>query len=82
MPSQCHDHEVCLKMFEKLSEYIDNELDAVTCEDIEAHASTCISCKVCLETLKRTIDLCRHSGTRTVPEAFSSRLMEAIARLK
>jgi hypothetical protein len=68
-------------MFERLSEYIDNELDTLTCEDIETHASTCISCKVCLETLKRTIDLCKSSGSRTVPKEFSHRLMETISQI-
>ena len=29
-------------MFEKLSEYIDKELDDVTCKDIEKHAQDCI----------------------------------------
>jgi len=82
MPNECHDHKACMQMFEKLSEYLDNELDTITCEDIETHASTCISCKVCLETLKRTIDLCKSSGSRPVPKEFSDRLMEAIAHLK
>ena len=33
-----HDHQHCLEMFEKLSEYIDGELDHATCEEIERHA--------------------------------------------
>ena len=82
MSNNCHDHEDCIKMFERLSEYLDNELDTMTCEDIETHASTCISCKVCLGTLKRTIDLCKSSGAPPVPEEFSHRLMETIAHLR
>ena len=51
-----HDHKDCLTMFEKLSEYIDRELDEVTCKDIEKHAKKCVPCNVCLETLKRTVE--------------------------
>ena len=81
MPSKCHDPDDCIKMFERLSEYLDNEVDAPTCENIETHASTCISFKVYLETLKRTIDLCKSSGSRPVPKEFSHRLMDAIDQL-
>lgn len=81
MPSECHDHKDCIKMFERLSEYLDNELDTMTCKDIETHASTCISCKVCLQTLKRTVDLCKSSGSQPVPKEFSRRLMGAISNL-
>ncbi len=30
-----HDRRDCLAMFAKLSEYLDNELDELTCKDIE-----------------------------------------------
>ena len=26
-----HDHKHCLELFQKLSEYLDNELDEITC---------------------------------------------------
>lgn len=81
MTSDCHDHKSCLEMFEKLSEYLDNELDSMTCEDIERHAAACISCKVCMETLKRTVDLCKNLDAPPVPETFSRRLRETIAHL-
>lgn len=78
MSEGCHDHKSCIEMFQKLSEYLDNELDQMSCEDIEEHAAKCISCKVCLETLKRTISLCRHMEAKAVPESFSSRLKETL----
>ena len=73
-PHHTHDPEKCRWMFEKLSEYIDNELDEVTCKDIERHAEDCIPCRVCLGTLKRTIELCRNMEDKPVPEDVSSRL--------
>ena len=76
-----HDSQQCRWMFERLSEYIDNELDEVTCKDIEQHAVDCIPCQVCLGTLKRTIEMCKRMEPEPVPAAFSIRLKEMIERL-
>ena len=73
-----HSHENCLALFERLSEYIDRELDAPTCKDIEAHIKACKPCQVCLETLKQTVDLCKNLESRQVPETFSVKLRGAI----
>jgi proteasome lid subunit RPN8/RPN11 len=69
-------------MFEKLSEYIDNELDAATCKDVERHAKDCIPCQVCLGTLKRTIEMCKNTEPEPVPEMVSERLKEFIETLQ
>ena len=77
-----HNPAQCRWMFEKLSEYIDNELDAATCKDIERHAKDCIPCQVCLGTLKRTIDMCKQTEPEPVPEMVSARLREFIKTLQ
>ena len=76
-----HDHRHCHELFEKLSEYLDNELDEVTCRDIEKHIEECVPCFVCLQTLKRTIDLCKQTVNKSVPEDFSTRLKEVIQNM-
>jgi len=76
-----HRHETCLALFAKLSEYIDRELDAPTCQEIEAHINACQPCLVCLNTLKQTVALCRKLEHRQVPETFTARLKTAIADL-
>ena len=77
-----HQHrKQCIAMFEKLSEYIDNELDDVTCKDIEKHAKECIQCHTCLETLKRTIEICKGMEKKPVPALFSHRLKEIVKEL-
>jgi hypothetical protein len=78
MTSDQHDHSHCLSMFEKLSEYIDNELDEMTCRDIERHVEECVPCKICLETLKRTVKLCNKVDSIPVPESVSLKLKELI----
>lgn len=81
MNDHSHDRKICLEMFAKLSEYIDNELDDLTCRDIERHARECIRCQTCLETLKRSIELCRNADDKPVPKTFSLRLKEVIQSL-
>jgi anti-sigma factor RsiW len=76
-----HNHADCMKMFSRLSEYIDNELDEVTCQDIEKHMADCKPCQICLETLKRTVALCRNMKDQPVPEAFSLRLKALLHNL-
>lgn len=74
MINEQHNHRHCLELFEKLSEYIDNELDEPTCKEIERHIKECILCRICLETLKRSVDICRHTETRTMPAPLSRRI--------
>lgn len=81
MTSEKDDHKHCLSMFEKLSEYIDNELDDSTCQDIERHLEECIPCKICLVTLKRTVKLCKEMESNPVPETFSKKLKELIQNM-
>jgi RNA polymerase sigma-70 factor (ECF subfamily) len=73
-----HDHEQCRAFFEKLSEYIDEELDQHSCDVIEAHLRQCPPCQTCLATLKQTVALCRKLKTASVPEEFSQRLRAMI----
>ena len=81
MTSDNHHHKHCLEMFEKLSEYIDGELDRVTCAEIEKHAKSCVACFSCMETLKRTVALCKNVDDRPVPREFSQRLKEIIQNI-
>ena len=76
-----HDHQHCLEMFEKLSEYIDGELDHATCEEIEKHADNCVACFSCMETLKKTVALCKNTKEQPVPQEFSRKLKEIIGNL-
>ena len=77
-----HPHH-CLAQFEKLSEYLDREVNEITCQDIERHAKECIACHVCLETLKRTVLLCHtlEKDEKPVPDGFSRRLKKTINAL-
>lgn len=81
MTAECR-HEICLSLFEKMSDYIDRELDEATCQDIERHASECFACKVCLETLKRTVALCHEMEPSPVPPSLTERLRIALENIQ
>lgn len=68
------EHRHCLELFEKLSEYIDQELESETRRHVEAHVAECLTCSECLQTLKQTIALCRQTEEQSVPAAFSRKL--------
>lgn len=73
-----HPHQNCIAFFERLSEYIDKELDPLTREHITSHIKACKPCRVCLDTLKRTVNLCNRMERHQVPEAFSLKLKQVI----
>ena len=81
MSSNGHDHKHCLKLFEKLSEYIDGELDHATRSEIKQHAEDCVACFSCLETLKRTVALCKNVEDKPIPLNLSEKLKEIINRI-
>lgn len=81
MAHRDHDHSNCLELFEKLSEYLDNELDAPERRHVEQHIRDCCQCHICFETLKRTVDFCRHTKEEPVPPTLTSRLEQLIKDL-
>ncbi len=66
--------EDCKKYFERISEYLDGELDDEICREIEAHLKECPECRECLDSLKRTIELCKEAGKETIPSDIHERL--------
>jgi anti-sigma factor RsiW len=85
MSKTMHDHQQCRAFFEKLSEYIDDELDQETCEKIEKHLRDCQPCHACLSTLRQTVALCREMKSAEagagMPEAVSKRLRDMIRQI-
>ena len=57
-----HDHgkRHCLKVLQKLSAYLDEELSGDICAEIRSHLGACPNCEIFLDSLRQTITLCRH----------------------
>jgi anti-sigma factor RsiW len=61
-------------MLGALSDYIDGELEARLCAEIEAHMRDCPDCQVMVDTLRKTVVLYRTHGQVEVPADVRSRL--------
>ncbi len=57
----------CKELFALLSQYVDAELKAGTCAEIEQHLKDCPPCIAFLNTLRKTADLCRQYKPSEVP---------------
>lgn len=68
----------CRDMLGNLSDYIDGELEAELCAEIEQHLEGCTNCQIVVDTLKRTVILYHDHGHEPLPEDVKSRLLEAL----
>jgi RNA polymerase sigma-70 factor (ECF subfamily) len=57
----------CKKVFAALSQYLDGELPARNCRELEKHLRGCKSCLAYLQTLKSTIEACREYTAPRAP---------------
>jgi anti-sigma factor RsiW len=65
-------------MLGSLSEYIDGELEAELCAEIEQHVSECVNCRIVVDTLKRTVTLYHDHGHEPLPDEVKTRLLAAL----
>lgn len=73
--------EDCKKYFERISEYLDGELDDDICHEIEAHLEECPDCRACLDSLKKTIQLCKEAVKEEIPPDIRERLRKNLRQL-
>jgi RNA polymerase sigma-70 factor (ECF subfamily) len=57
----------CKQIFAMLSQYLDAELPAKNCRQLERHLKGCRPCIAYLETLKTTVEACRRYQAATAP---------------
>jgi anti-sigma factor RsiW len=71
----------CLALLERVSAYLDRELDEATCRSIDDHCGECVDCQRLVAGLRETIGLCRVSGERPLPASVKARARAQIERL-
>jgi len=71
----------CLGLLAELSSYIDGELSAARCRQIERHLESCPCCDYFAAGLRRAVLVCRQAGQRPLPRAVRQRARERIAAL-
>jgi anti-sigma factor RsiW len=67
-------HADCQELFGRLSEFIDGELEPILSAEVGAHLAECLACQACVQTLMRTIAICRRAGESPMPGGFSEQL--------
>ncbi len=70
MPEHAH----CEDMLDTLSEYVDGEIDAQLCAEIDRHLAECGNCRIMVDTLRKTIILYREFGHEELPVDAKDRL--------
>ena len=68
----------CDALKERLSEYIDGELDSRLCDEIETHMSACENCRVLVDTMRKTILLFRQQSPAEIPSDVQARLYKVL----
>jgi len=61
----------CKEVFAALSEYLDMELSPASCQELESHLKGCAPCIEFVESLRKSIDLCRNYGPAERPQPLT-----------
>ena len=76
--SSGHEHSTCSELFGQLSDYIDGDLEAAVCAELEAHLAACPDCRVMVDTVRKTIYLYRSEAPQELPPDVEERLYRVL----
>jgi anti-sigma factor RsiW len=68
----------CQAIFALLSEYLDGQLPPATCEELEQHIRGCAPCVAFVESLKRSIGICREYSPSEEPPPLDPTVKELL----
>jgi len=68
----------CRDYISGLSDYLDGELDAQLCAEIEKHLAECENCRIMVDTLRQTVKLCREGREEKLPPSLETRLNDIL----
>ena len=64
----------CPEYLNELNDYLDGTLDPGLCAEIEAHVGKCDNCRIMIDTMRKTVQLCRDGKPEPLPDKLKSRL--------
>lgn len=82
MSAHRHGTPECREVFARLSEYLDAELDADLCRELDGHLDDCPPCQVFLDSLRRTVDRIRDTDPGRLPPRLRAEILEAYRGLR
>ena len=73
-----HDHGTCREILAHISDYVDGELEAALCTELEAHLAGCPNCRVMVDTVRKTITLYHAQPPAELPSDVQGRLYRVL----
>jgi len=70
----------CDEVLNQLSEYVDGDVRAELCRQIEEHLALCRGCKVEVDTVRKIIMIYRDNSPGELPVRVSAALESALAK--
>jgi anti-sigma factor (TIGR02949 family) len=73
-------HTNCKSLLGSLSDYVDGELSAELCREIEKHIAECEDCRIVVDTTRKTIDFIHASNypQTDLPDEVRDRLFKRL----
>lgn len=73
-------HSNCKSLLGTLSDYVDGELSADLCREIEKHIAECEDCRIVVDTTRKTVDLVHASNNPQagLPDDVRDRLFKRL----
>lgn len=71
----------CVKCFQRISEYLDGELEEKICHEIDEHLHQCPECREYVDSLRKTIQLCKGTAMEEMPQDIHDRIRSKIREL-
>lgn len=68
----------CQDLLAVLSDYIDGDLPAGICSQLEEHLRGCENCRIVVDTLQKTIELCKDNQDESCPDEARIRLFHRL----
>ena len=75
-----HVENDCQRVLSELNDYVDGELSAELCVELESHLDECENCQIVLDTLHKTIYLVQHldDDSQKLPDDVTYRLFAVL----
>jgi hypothetical protein len=66
-------------VYKQICDFMGEDLDAPACKEVADHLENCPNCKVYLDTVKKTVTICKESEKeKSMPEDVRQRLFKVL----
>ncbi len=71
---------VCKELFEKMSEYLDGEMNLAMMKEAEKHLAHCTECEETVKTFKKCVSILKTTKNKTLPKKVKTQLKKLIEK--